>query len=195
MNRKILVSAVAICALGTAGIAFAEGTEHKKPDQSAQQGQQQGTQTDTPAGMEATDTGSQTQAGVQPEAQRRGVARLDAVNLKSLDEDQAKSLQTKLQELGYYNGEIDGKIGPKSKGALSQYFRDQAQLVAQGKLSELAMTSLGFDDSEIQQVRGVDEQGEAERTPTKGFDDAGEQGTESSPQEVPPKSDIDMDQP
>jgi|GEM_PF-577422 len=36
-----------------------------------------------------------------------------------------KILQAKLADLGYYDGEIDGKIGPKSKAAIKKFQKDQ----------------------------------------------------------------------
>lgn len=202
MKRKILVSAVTLCALGTAGIAFAEGTsgtqkEERDPaaqsgtmqgqgtQQGMQQGTQQGTQQDTTA-EQGSDIGSEQQADVgqesesmqQAEPAKQGVARLDSVRISSLDDEHARMLQQKLADLGYYKAEVDGKFGPKSKAALSQYFRDQAQLVAQGKVSESALTALGFDDSAIERVRGIDVEGDQERTPTPGTDV--EEGVEPS---------------
>jgi peptidoglycan hydrolase-like protein with peptidoglycan-binding domain len=83
-------------------------------------------------------------------------------DLANLGSDQARQLQTKLQELGFYKGEIDGAIGPMTRTALQQYFRDQVQLAANGKISEVGLASLGMDSADIQRTRGVEEEG----TPT-----------------------------
>jgi hypothetical protein len=188
MKARILTGTIAALALGTAGIAVAEGTSGQTRDTSAHEMQQsdqsttgtpQGSETGT-AGVETgTETGteSQQQAGRQTQTgeigqTKTGIDRLDSVKLSVLDEDQAQNLQTKLQELGYYKAEVDGKIGPKTRAALSQFFRDQAQLVNRGRLSELSMTSLGFDDSEIERVRGMEEEpAEQQRAPTRGVEE------------------------
>jgi peptidoglycan hydrolase-like protein with peptidoglycan-binding domain len=44
-----------------------------------------------------------------------------------------KQVQTALQNAGYYKGEIDGKIGPKSREAIINFQKD-AGLVADGKV-------------------------------------------------------------
>ena len=44
--------------------------------------------------------------------------------MSNLPKDQVKAEQQKLLELGYYNGEIDGKWGPQSKAALDAYEQD-----------------------------------------------------------------------
>lgn len=170
MNRKTLVTAVTIGALGSAGIALAEGTSTEKK-QTQKQTQEQ---PELQQGQTSSETAASAPQQEQQNVQKKGVARLDSVRISSLDETQIKTLQQKLADLGYYMGNIDGIFGPKSRAALSQYFRDQATLVAQGKLSEVSMTSLGFEESEIERVRGVDQeggQGVEERTPTRGSDD------------------------
>lgn len=44
--------------------------------------------------------------------------------MSNLPKDQVQAEQQKLLELGYYNGEIDGKWGPQSKAALDAYEQD-----------------------------------------------------------------------
>jgi hypothetical protein len=183
MKAKILVGTIATLALGTAGVALAEGTAGQTKDKSAHETQQyeQGA-TSATEGTEGSETGTAGQADIGSEQQavqreqtaqtKSGINRLDSVKLSVLDEESAQNLQTKLQELGYYKAEVDGKVGPKTRAALSQFFRDQAQLVNRGRLSELAMTSLGFDDSEIERVRGMEEEPvEGQRSPTRGVEE------------------------
>jgi peptidoglycan hydrolase-like protein with peptidoglycan-binding domain len=79
----------------------------------------------------------------------RGMERSDeqaSVELASLNETQARELQTKLQELGFYRGEVDGVAGPMTRTALQQYFRAQAQLAARGMLDENVMSALVESD-------------------------------------------------
>jgi hypothetical protein len=196
MKSRILVGAIAALALGTAGIAVAEGTAGQKKDQpshgtmheqgdptagTGQQGQQGSTASDIDIGSE-----QRAQQQGQMGQTKSGVERLDSVKLSVLDEEAAQNLQTKLQELGYYKAEVDGKIGPKTRAALSQFFRDQAQLVNRGRLSELALTSLGFEDSEIERVRGMEEEPVEQRSPTRGVeDDESIEGSEGSPEGSP----------
>jgi peptidoglycan hydrolase-like protein with peptidoglycan-binding domain len=139
------------------GLALAEGTGADKPTEPKQSQQQ----TQQPA----------EEQGAQQEQQRTGVQRLDSIKLSVVDEESATTLQQKLADLGYYKAEVDGKIGPKTRGALTQYFRDQAQLVAQGRLSEVGMISLGFDEAAIERVRGMEEQGDEEPTRMQGTDE------------------------
>ncbi len=185
MNRKLLAGTIAAFALGSAGVAVAEGTGEStkdKPSQKQTQHEQQGS-TETGQSAQGAEQGTGTERDVQQT--KTGINRLDSVKLTALDEQAAKNLQTKLQELGYYKGEIDGKIGPKSRTALSQFFRDQMQLVNRGRLSEVAMTSLGFEDDDIERVRGVDEESTGERSPTRGVEE-GSQGTQSGSKGVMP---------
>jgi peptidoglycan hydrolase-like protein with peptidoglycan-binding domain len=88
-----------------------------------------------------------------------------SVELSSLSENDAKKIQQRLQELGFYRGEIDGVLGQQTRAALRQYFQQQAQLVAQGKLGESAADALGIS---------------IERQPTS--------GTEASPTSSKPMS-------
>jgi peptidoglycan hydrolase-like protein with peptidoglycan-binding domain len=163
MRRHLLIGSMAV-ALGVSGLALAEGTGADKPTEPHQDTPQQGAQQ-----QPQEEQGAQTAS--QQEPQRTGVQRLDSVKLSVVDEESATTLQQKLADLGYYKAEVDGKIGPKTRGALTQYFRDQAQLVAQGRLSEVGMMSLGFDDAAIERVRGMEEQGDEEPTRMQGTDE------------------------
>lgn len=78
--------------------------------------------------------------------------------LSALSQEQVRELQVRLQERGYYQGEIDGVIGPQTRAALSRFFSRRAQLVQQGQLTESALSAFGLESSEIQPVRGTDPQ-------------------------------------
>jgi peptidoglycan hydrolase-like protein with peptidoglycan-binding domain len=83
-----------------------------------------------------------------------------AFQLSALSETQVRELQTKLQSLGHYRGQVDGKVGPMTRSALRRYFDAQAALAARSMLSESALNVFGIDASEIQPVKGQDEAGQ-----------------------------------
>lgn len=60
--------------------------------------------------------------------------------LSSLDSDQIKQMQQRLQSEGLYQGEIDGVLGGQTRMALKRFFQRQAQLVDQGLVSSSAMS-------------------------------------------------------
>ena len=53
------------------------------------------------------------------------------------------NVQTALQEQGYYQGEIDGMLGPLTRAALAQYQADHG-LYTTSAIDEPTMSSLGF---------------------------------------------------
>lgn len=73
------------------------------------------------------------------------------VELSSLNANQAKELQSRLQLLGFYRGEIDGVIGSGTRSALQRFFQEQANLAAQGVISNAA---IGMFGTEVQDVAG-----------------------------------------
>ena len=58
------------------------------------------------------------------------------IRFNQLTSDQTKTLQSRLRGMGYYQGEVDGVIGDGTRAALEQYFRTQADLAAQGVVSD-----------------------------------------------------------
>ncbi|MEY4545573.1 MAG: hypothetical protein RL685_1768 [Pseudomonadota bacterium] len=58
------------------------------------------------------------------------------LGLTQLTKDQAKTLQSRLRSMGFYNGEVDGVVGDGTRVALAQYFRREADLAAQGIVSD-----------------------------------------------------------
>jgi peptidoglycan hydrolase-like protein with peptidoglycan-binding domain len=77
--------------------------------------------------------------------------------LSALSPEQTRELQVRLQERGYYRGEIDGIAGPQTRTALRQFFQRQSQLVAQGRVTESTLSAFGMDASEIEPVRGTEQ--------------------------------------
>jgi peptidoglycan hydrolase-like protein with peptidoglycan-binding domain len=84
--------------------------------------------------------GTQTQ---QPSQIQHQAGAETTVPLSSIGTEDGRKIQQRLQELGFYNGPIDGVLGQQTRGALSRYYQRQAQLAAQGVLSEGVMESFG----------------------------------------------------
>ena len=121
----------------------------------------------TPPDMRATDEASQNrsgnpdQASIDP-AQVQKVFGMDValIDLKTLNKDQIKQLQQRLQERGLYRGKIDGAMGPQTRNALSglmaqQYSLNQ-RLMNQGQITEQFASSIGVDTHGRAPVTGVD---------------------------------------
>jgi peptidoglycan hydrolase-like protein with peptidoglycan-binding domain len=98
-----------------------------------------------------TDTGAvvQTPASAQRHSQPALEDGSANVQLSTLSPEQAKEMQERLQLLGYYRGEIDGRPGPATRAALQQYFQAQADLAARGVISNSAIAMFG---TEVQDV-------------------------------------------
>jgi hypothetical protein len=60
------------------------------------------------------------------------------------DEDRVRKVQTALQAKGYYEGPIDGIIGPKTRSGVREFQQDQ-QLPATGKVDDKTAERLGVD--------------------------------------------------
>jgi peptidoglycan hydrolase-like protein with peptidoglycan-binding domain len=135
--------------------------------------------------MTATDEARQNRSGnpdqgIDP-AQVQKVFGMDValIDLKSLNKDQIKQLQQRLQERGFYRGKIDGAMGPQTRNALSgliaqQYAMNQ-RLVNQGQITEQFASSIGVDTHGRAPVTGVDMNS-----------DLNKQATQPSPRSTPP---------
>ena len=65
--------------------------------------------------------------------------------LTDLTEAGVTALQRKLQELGFYDGKIDGRVGPLTRASLKRFYDEQARLASQGQVSPSGMQVLGLD--------------------------------------------------
>jgi peptidoglycan hydrolase-like protein with peptidoglycan-binding domain len=73
------------------------------------------------------------------------------IHLNQLTKDQAKTLQSRLHAHGLYSGEVDGVPGDGTRVALERYYRNQADLAAQGIISDATIGS--FSSSTPAQVK------------------------------------------
>jgi peptidoglycan hydrolase-like protein with peptidoglycan-binding domain len=78
------------------------------------------------------------------------------VHLHSLNQEQAREMQQRLQLLGYYRGPIDGKVGEGTRAALTRFFQRQAELARQGVVSNSTISLFGTDVDDVQPVNGRD---------------------------------------
>ena len=53
-------------------------------------------------------------------------------------------VQTELQQMGYYQGDVDGLLGPQTREALTAYQQDQG-LMATSVIDEPTLDSLGME--------------------------------------------------
>jgi putative peptidoglycan binding protein len=69
------------------------------------------------------------------------------IDLKSLSAEDTKNLQQRLKDLGYYQAEVDGVAGPRTKSALNALVRSQfvltQRLVEQGQMPSQLADTLG----------------------------------------------------
>jgi len=82
------------------------------------------------------------------------------IDLKTLNKDQVKQLQQRLQERGFYRGKLDGAMGPQTRNALTglmaqQYALNQ-RLANQGQITEQFASSLGISTQGRTPVSGTD---------------------------------------
>jgi hypothetical protein len=129
----------------------------------------------TPPDMQQTDaqrmnpTGSLDSA-IDP-AQVQKVFGMDValIDLKTLNKDQVKQLQQRLQERGFYRGKVDGAMGPQTRnaltGLLAQQYALNQRLANQGQITEQFASSIGMDTRGRAPVTGVDRSAPAVQYP------------------------------
>jgi peptidoglycan hydrolase-like protein with peptidoglycan-binding domain len=65
------------------------------------------------------------------------------VQLDRLNQDQLRTLQTRLQELGFYQGPVDGVLGEGTRSSLRQFFQTQAELASRGIITDATVSLFG----------------------------------------------------
>jgi hypothetical protein len=129
----------------------------------------------TPPDMQQTDAMRMNPSAMTPDAidpaQVQKVFGMDVslIDLKTLNKDQIKQLQQRLQERGFYRGKVDGAMGPQTRNALTglmaqQYALNQ-RLANQGQITEQFAASIGMDTHGRAPVTGVDQNDQATQHP------------------------------
>ncbi len=54
------------------------------------------------------------------------------------------NVQTALQQQGYYQGEVDGLLGPQTRAAIADYQRANPPLAETGAIDQPTLSSLGM---------------------------------------------------
>jgi hypothetical protein len=98
---------------------------------------------------QARQSSTQQQPTIDPaEVQQVFGQQASLIDIKSLSADEAKNLQQRLKDLGYYKGTIDGQPGPQTKAALNALVRSQfvltQRLVEQGQIPSQLATTVGL---------------------------------------------------
>jgi len=164
MNRKLAMGGIVALALGISAPALAgqtgqTGTKNQRTEHTMQTANQK----------------ASPKASPEARAAEWHQAEANSVRLSSLDRQQVRDVQAKLKDLGFYHGNVDGVLGMETRTALSHYYLDQLKLVQNGRIGDSSLTAFGFNQSEIQRVRGVDFQRGNERQPTRGTDQPAQQ--------------------
>ncbi len=103
------------------------------------------------AGTDAPPTGH-VHKQTQPELENAAAN----VQLSSLNIEQTKEMQQRLQLLGFYTGQLDGVAGAGTRAALQRFFQNQAELASRGVISNAAIGLFGTEASDVQPVTGSD---------------------------------------
>lgn len=65
------------------------------------------------------------------------------VQLDTLNQQQITTLQTRLQEFGFYRGQVDGVLGEGTRSALRQFYQTQADLASRGIITDATVGVFG----------------------------------------------------
>ncbi|HTV19486.1 MAG TPA: peptidoglycan-binding domain-containing protein, partial [Polyangiaceae bacterium] len=65
------------------------------------------------------------------------------VQLDTLNQEQITTLQTRLREFGFYQGQVDGVIGEGTRSALRQFYQTQADLASRGIITDATVGVFG----------------------------------------------------
>jgi peptidoglycan hydrolase-like protein with peptidoglycan-binding domain len=71
------------------------------------------------------------------------------VPLEALNQDQLRTVQTRLHELGFYQGEVDGVFGQGTRAAVQRFFQTQADLAGRGMISDVTAGVFGLSPREL----------------------------------------------
>jgi hypothetical protein len=76
------------------------------------------------------------------------------VSVVDLGMAELQRLQRTLREWGYFKGDADGRPSRATTQALIQFYRAQARLAEQGKITPEGAAALGLDPGAIEHIRG-----------------------------------------
>jgi peptidoglycan hydrolase-like protein with peptidoglycan-binding domain len=156
-KRWWVLSLAVTLALG-AGTAMARGSvAQADPDTDSSESSQPSFDTDSTkdaAPPSDTDSTKENQSGKDEEMSAK------PVKVSELSKDQVKKIQESLSSGGFYFGAIDGIAGPKTQAALSHFAHANALAYTNGELDGKMLSALDMQPSDVQPVRGKDEQKE-----------------------------------
>lgn len=141
MTRKmlrLLCAAALVC--GAAPMAMATGVDDDTARREQQMDQQQHRAEERARTVEAKQA-------------RAEEPQVEQMKLSALNRNEIRELQKALQERGYYEGEIDGIVGPLTYGALGAFQKAEGGKVTT-RLDLQTARALELDFGEIQPVRG-----------------------------------------
>jgi hypothetical protein len=155
---RIKIAAACATALVLAsGAALAEGSA--APEQRQQGERQQGEGTElSHEGHGAVQEGAGTEQDESAigESDVEATAGQEELTIENLSREQKMELQRKLQQEGFYDGNIDGIVGPQTLMAIQQY-QDREGIEGGGSFNQETAERLGLSTGEMQPVRGEDE--------------------------------------
>lgn len=99
------------------------------------------------------------------------------VQLDTLNPQQLRTLQTRLQELGFYQGPVDGVLGEGTRNGLRQFYQTQADLAARGIITDATIGTFGVSPQGLNPSGSSSQQGSGQQG--AGQQGAGQQGSSS----------------
>jgi peptidoglycan hydrolase-like protein with peptidoglycan-binding domain len=72
--------------------------------------------------------------------------------ITTLSVEAVRNIQTRLKQLGYYGGTVDGVWGPEMQSALTRFQQGQG-LQASGQINPATVTAMGLDPNNLTVVR------------------------------------------